>query len=60
MENIHIDLFDNELNAEDFVRLRVEAGLMKTPLLQAERALKNGLFVVTAVAGMEIKLDISE
>lgn len=49
MENIHIDLVDNELNAEDFVRLRVEAGFMKTPLPQAERALENGLFAVTAI-----------
>lgn len=49
MENIHIDLVDNELNTEDFVRLRVEAGFMKTPLPQAECALKNGLFAVTAI-----------
>lgn len=44
-----VRLADNGLTAEDFVRLRVEAGFMKTPQEQAERAVRNSLFCVAAV-----------
>ena len=61
MKEIEYELVDNVLKAEDFVRLRVEAGFMKKPLEQAEKALKNGLFNVlteTSGPGMEKWIDI--
>ena len=47
MENVK--LVDNELAAEDFIRLRISAGFLETPLEQAKKAIKNGLFTVTAI-----------
>ena len=44
-----IILVDNGLKAEDFVQLRIEAGFLKTPIEQAEKAIHNGLFNVAAV-----------
>lgn len=49
MEKIEFELVDNGLKAEDFIRLKVAAGFMERPLLQAKRALENGLFNVSAV-----------
>ena len=40
---------DNVLSAEDFIRLKVAAGFIDRPVQQVERALKNGLFNVSAV-----------
>lgn len=45
----NIQLVDNALEARDFIHLRVVAGFMETPLPQAEKALKNGLFSVVAL-----------
>lgn len=39
-----IIIVDNKLQPEDFIRLRLEAGFMETPMEQAEKALSNGLF----------------
>lgn len=49
MEEIQFELVDNVLKAEDFVRLKVAAGFMQRPLQQAEKALENGLFNVSAI-----------
>lgn len=38
-----IIIVDNKLQPEDFIRLRLEAGFMETPMEQAEKALSNGL-----------------
>lgn len=51
MENKQFKLIDNELNAEDFIRLKLATGFIERPLSQVEKALKNGLFNVSAVSG---------
>ncbi len=45
----NIVLIDNELKAEDFVMLRSKAGKLQTPIEQAEKAINNSLFVVSAI-----------
>ena len=45
---MEIELIDNVLNAEDFVRLRIETGFAEVPLEHARRALENGLINVSA------------
>ena len=52
MEDIII--VDNKLQPEDFIRLRLEAGFMETPMEQAEKALSNGLFTASAMCGDKI------
>ena len=52
MEDIII--VDNNLKPEDFIRLRLEAGFMETPMEQAEKALANGLFTASALCGDKI------
>ena len=49
MESVQFELVDNALKAEDFVRLKEAVGLGKRPLQQAEKALENGLFNVSAI-----------
>jgi len=49
MEKIQFELVDNILTAEDFVRLKVATGFMNRPLEQADKAIKNGIFNVSAV-----------
>ena len=50
MESVQYELVDNVLKAEDFVRLKVAVGLwIDRPLQQAEKALENGLFNVSAI-----------
>ena len=44
-----IKLVDNILQAEDFVRLRVEAGFAEVPVAHARKALQNGLINVSAI-----------
>ena len=46
---VQFELVDNKLTAEDFIRLKVAAGFMDRPLEQVEKALKNGLFNVSAI-----------
>lgn len=50
MNNIlqEFELLENRLTPEDFVRLRTDAGFMATPIEQAEKALANSLYCVTA------------
>lgn len=50
-ENIcgEIKLLDNILQAEDFVRLRIEAGFAEIPVEHARKALQNGLSNVSAL-----------
>lgn len=49
MEELQIELVDNTLTAEEFIRLKVATGFMDRPLKQVERALENGLFNVSAI-----------
>lgn len=49
MTDLQYELADNQLTAEDFVRLKVATGFMDRPLQQVEKALENGLFNVSAV-----------
>ncbi len=54
MENVEITLVDNGLTAEDFIRLKVATGFMDRPVEQVKKALKNGLFNVTAMHNGEV------
>lgn len=49
-----ITLVDNILQAEDFVRLRVEAGFAEVPVDHARKALQNGLINVSAIYNGEL------
>lgn len=49
-----IRLSDNILQAEDFIRLRIEAGFVEIPLEHARRALQNGLINVSAIYNSEL------
>lgn len=49
MEAAKIQLLDNVLLAEDFIRLKIATGFMSRPLDQVEKALENGLFNVSAI-----------
>lgn len=44
-----IRLVDNVLQAEDFVRLRIETGFAEIPVEHARKALQNGLVNVSAL-----------
>lgn len=44
-----IQLVENILQAEDFVRLRIETGFAKIPIEHARKALQNGLVNVSAL-----------
>ena len=44
-----IRLVDNVLQAEDFIRLRIEAGFVEIPVEHARKALQNGLLNVSAI-----------
>ncbi len=47
-------LVDNILKAEDFVRLRIEAGFVEVPVDHARKALQNGLINVSAIYNGEL------
>lgn len=49
-----ITLVDNILQAEDFVRLRIEAGFAEVPVEHARKALQNGLINVSAIYNGEL------
>ena len=55
-ENIcgQISLVDNILQAEDFVRLRIESGFAEVPVDHAKKALQNGLINVSAIYNGEL------
>lgn len=50
-ENIckEVELVDNILQAEDFVRLRLQTGFAEIPVEHARKALQNGLLNVSAL-----------
>ena len=49
-----VKLVDNILQAEDFVRLRIETGFAEIPVEHARKALKNGLLNVSAIYNGEL------
>ena len=49
-----IRLIDNIVHAEDFIRLRIEAGFVEIPLEHARKALQNGLINVSAIYNGEL------
>ena len=55
-ENLYgeIILVDNILQAEDFVRLRIETGFAEVPVEHARKALQNGLINVSAIYNGEL------
>ena len=55
-ENVcgQIRLVDNILQAEDFIRLRIEAGAAEVPVDHARKALQNGLINVSAIYNGEL------
>lgn len=54
MSEFEYHLVENELSAEDFIRLKVATGFRDRPIEQVEKALKNNLFDVTAVYNGEV------
>lgn len=54
MKKIQYELVGNILTAEDFVRLKVANGFLDRPLDQVEKALKNGLFNVSAICNDQV------
>ena len=55
-ENVceEVRLVDNILQAEDFVRLRIETGFAEIPVEHARKALQNGLTNVSAIYNGEL------
>lgn len=49
MKELKVQLVDDALLAEDFIRLKLATGFINRPLNQVEDALKNGLFNVSAI-----------
>lgn len=49
-----VRLEDNILQAEDFVRLRIETGFAEIPVEHARKALQNGLVNVSALYRVEL------
>lgn len=52
--NEAVELVDNILQAEDFVRLRIETGFAEIPVEHARKALQNGLINVSALYNGEL------
>ena len=55
-ENVceEIRLADNILQAEDFIRLRIDTGFAEIPVEHARKALRNGLINVSAIYNDEL------
>ncbi|MBD5474883.1 MAG: GNAT family N-acetyltransferase [Lachnospiraceae bacterium] len=55
-ENVceEIRLVDNILQAEDFIRLRIDTGFAEIPVEHARKALRNGLINVSAIYNDEL------
>ena len=55
-ENVceEISLVDNILQAEDFIRLRIDTGFAEIPVEHARKALQNGLINVSAIYNDEL------
>ncbi len=54
MDKTEFTLLENQLKAEDFIRLKVSAGFRERATELVERALKNNLFDVVAVVNDEV------
>lgn len=54
MEKIEYRLCENQLKAEDFIRLKVATGFRDRPIDQVERALQNDLFDIVAIHNEEV------
>lgn len=50
MDRIDFRLVENQLSAEDFIRLKVATGFRNRPIEQVEKALKNDLLDVVAIS----------
>ena len=57
-ENLQFELIDNILRAEDLINLWVQVGFLddstKYPVEQAQKAINNGLFTVTAICDEKV------
>ena len=49
-----VRLVDNILQAEDFIRLRLQTGFVEIPVNHARKALQNGLINVSAIYNGEL------
>ena len=54
MNMIDFKLVENQLSAEDFLRLKLATGFRNRPITQVEQALENDLLDVVAVANNEV------
>lgn len=54
MNMIDFKLFENQLSAEGFLRLKLATGFRNRPITQVEQALENDLLDVVAVANNEV------
>ena len=54
MHIIDFALVENQLSANDFIRLKIAAGFRNRPIDQVERALKNDLLDVVAIVNNEV------
>ena len=54
MDKIDYHLRENQLTAEDFIRLKVATGFRDRPLDQVEKALQNDLYDIVAVHNGEV------
>lgn len=54
MDKTEYTLLENQLKAEEFIKLKVSAGFRERPVELVEKALQNNLFDVVAVANGEV------
>ena len=54
MDNFEYKLVENQLKAEDFIRLKVATGFRDRPIEQVERALAKDLFNIVATVNNEV------
>lgn len=54
MHIIDFSLVENQLSANDFIRLKIATGFRNRPIDQVERALKNDLLDVVAIVNNEV------
>lgn len=54
MDNFKYKLVENQLKAEDFIRLKIATGFRDRPIEQVERALAKSLFDVVATVDNEV------
>ena len=51
---IEFTMLENELKAEDFIRLKVATGFRERPVELVKKALKNNLYDVVALVNDEV------